>query len=140
MLVGRYTLQKDRFAFKTARDALCPICRDEEEDIVHMLLKCKSTRQIANPKIDILTRIYLEQGCRPPTTEIEITSAILNGWAYKRGNTSALSLNQTVSGEPQLSQETELKLWDNACILCSSLCLKLHKFRETAIELAKSGQ
>ena len=128
MLVGRYTLQKDRFAFRTAKDPLCPICTDKEEDIVHMLVKCKNTQHISSPKIDTLRHIYTEQGCRPPLSEIEVTSAILNGWAYKSDNA------------PTMSHDTELKLWDDANILCSSLCLKLHKYREKAIELAKSGQ
>ena len=136
MLVGRYPLNKDKFQYRTAKDPLCPLCSAEDEDITHMLIRCSHSRHLSDPKIELLRKIYVEQGCRPPGTEPEITSAILNGWAYSSQTTS---LVVTDSSETQ-KYDTELYQWDIASIICSSLCLKLDKFREKAMESAKPGQ
>ena len=133
MLVGRYPLNKDKFQYRTGKDPLCPLCSAEDEDITHMLIWCSHSRHLSEPKIELLRKIYVEQGCRPPGTEPEITSAILNGWAYSSQTTSLVVTDSSVTQ----NYDTELYEWDIASIICSSLCLKLDKFREKAMESAK---
>lgn len=131
MLVGRYPLQRDRYEFRTAKSPLCLLCNSQEEDIVHMLLQCNKSKHLSQHKINILKTIYIEQGCKPPSNEFQVTSAILNGWAYAPLNAKAELLE---TKEPEM---IALKTWDNASILCSNICLKMDKFRSKELEILK---
>ena len=49
----------------------------------HFLISCSRLAEARSDKIEALQDMYAAEGIRPPTSVAEITSAILNGSAYK---------------------------------------------------------
>jgi hypothetical protein len=83
LLTGRYGLQADRVHFtKQETSPICPLCQLEEEDAVHFCTACPTIVEDVKAKVTDLQAMYDRDGQRPPDSPREITSAILNGWAY----------------------------------------------------------
>ena len=126
MLTGRYPLNKDRYEYRTSKTPNCPLCEQVPEDITHFLTGCKVSQPVHEEKITQLQHVYAQQRLTPPTTDHELTSAILNGWGYanQEGATASVSLTDC----------------EGAHKLCSRICYKLDKFRQKLVdEKAKSS-
>ncbi len=54
MLTGTYSLQTRRVKFRQSNDGTCQLCHEEDEDLVHCLLRCSVTKTIRDKQ---LTRI-----------------------------------------------------------------------------------
>ncbi len=81
LLVGRLPLQAVRASY-TEDDPTCQACFTAPEDTTHFLLQCPATENEVRPLIIDLQTLYSADGLPVPTTESELTSAILNGWSY----------------------------------------------------------
>ena len=57
-------------------------CNSEPEDAEHFLVRCTALRGTTDALLQDLCRLYSEEGLQPPSNHHELTSAILNGWAY----------------------------------------------------------
>ena len=89
MMVGRYRTQEVQAKYLkkiTLLSDACPLCNEETEDILHMLVTCASLKETREEKIATLKEIYVEEGVPPPANPHELCSAILNGWGYRRTN------------------------------------------------------
>ena len=121
MLTGRFPLNKSRYELDLRPDPLCSLCKTHSEDITHFLLACPVSNHISSPKIVSLQSIHHEQKQAQPITHFQITSAILNGWAYQVDEAS--------------KDYVVLKYHEKANILCSALCYKLDKNRASITEI-----
>ena len=83
LLTSRYPLQQYRVRFtRQDSDPTCPLCNSEPEDAEHFLVRCTALRGTTDALLQDLCRLYSEEGLQPPSNHHELTSAILNGWAY----------------------------------------------------------
>ena len=51
LLTGTYLLMKNRAKFSNC-SALCPLCSEEDEDIVHFLVKCETNKKLRSDFLD----------------------------------------------------------------------------------------
>jgi hypothetical protein len=63
-------------------DPSCPLCHIEEEDTIHFLTRCHPLDHVRRTKIQDLILLYQSEQLQPPTLDVEICSAILNGACY----------------------------------------------------------
>ena len=126
MMTGRYPLNKTRHELDLRPDPICSLCHTDPEDISHFLISCTASQHISSPKISSLQGMYHEQKRTPPVNPFQITSAILNGWAYQISE----------SGKEFIY----LNDHKNANALCSSLCYKLDKNRKSLIESSQTNK
>ena len=124
MLTGRFPLNQTRCELALRSDPLCSICKTNPEDITHFLITCKTSLHISAPRISSLQSMYTDQKRAPPVTQFQITSAILNGWAYQI--------------EAENKKYIYLDHHDKANTLCSSLCYKLDKYRQSLTDAVKT--
>jgi hypothetical protein len=48
MLTGTYNLESTQYTFRRVKTDLCRLCKEETEDITHMLLRCKTLSNITD--------------------------------------------------------------------------------------------
>ena len=140
LLIGRYGLQKERVAFtKQEVDPLCPLCREEEEDVVHFITACKHRCPRSVSMITDLQDFYRQDNARPPSTPEEVSSAVLNGWGYRGGPVASMSsfsvdnLSLNSSSLNLNSCSTIIALKSKiipANQLCNTICHRLHVHRD----------
>ena len=83
LLTGRYGLQHERVAYtKQDISPICRLCNKEDEDVSHFLLRCPKRCPQTDLMIKDLQNMYAAENIKPPHSQHEITSAILNGWGY----------------------------------------------------------
>ena len=128
--------------------------------MIHFIARCTERPPQVVEMIQDLQGLYKEDGLRPPTTEREITSAVLNGWGYASdpaapgpchaqshcdpsGNTQpTLDMphsHNDIKHMPQShnSNSHSVKLISKslpANQLCNIICHKLHIHRDTSIQ------
>ena len=49
MLASAYILHKNRKALNQTHDTTCPLCSNSEEDMAHVLISCRHTRNDSDP-------------------------------------------------------------------------------------------
>ena len=123
MLAGRYRLQTAAALYsKHKESSLCPLCEQEDEDIIHLLVLCPKLEAARENKLRRLTEIYLDEGVKPPESPYEMCSALLNGNSY------------TYSEEADyIFSITSAQHISTANSICNILCHKLHTVRDILI-------
>lgn len=123
ILVGRYNLQSQRVKFlKQNVNPNCPLCNQEEEDTPHFLIRCPKLQRERDSRLEKVCQIYKEESLKPPATDVEKCSAVLNGWGYRSDliNTDLIILKH---------KHSIIK----ANQLSNLLCHKLHVLRDILI-------
>ena len=139
MLTGRFRVQATISKFsKGDISPTCCLCGLETEDIEHMVARCPSLAEVRSEKIKELCSMYIEEGLQPPTSTTELTSAILNGAAYRRDDkkqpNNIHEIGSTQLGDTEVN--VHIKLRENvarANIATSKLCLQLQTQRDHAM-------
>ena len=72
--------------FYKIADSTCKLCKEESENIIHILVRCPILQDKRANKVRILQAIYEEIQLQWPVEEDEICSAILNGDCYIRSS------------------------------------------------------
>ena len=125
LLIGRYGLQQERKHYtKQEESALCPLCKSEEEDVSHFLLRCPKRYQSSSMLRD-LQCMYEADGRRPPTSHHELTSAILNGWGYCMGGHVGFCSQDSSCNIIKLNEKGT-----PANQLCNTICHHMHVNRD----------
>ncbi len=136
MLTGRFRVQASVSKFSNG-DVLptCCLCGLEDEDIEHLVTRCPALTETRVERVNEIRHIYSEEGLQPPTTTTEVTSAILNGGAYRRDAAQETN-NRHDTCNTQLSNlddSKHVRLTENvlrANIAASKLCLQLQTQRD----------
>ena len=86
MLGGRFKTQLDTSMFYKIEDLICKLCKEESEEIRHILVRCPILQDKRANKVHILQAIYEENQLPSPVEEDEICFAIVNGDCYIRSS------------------------------------------------------
>ena len=129
ILVSRINIQASSWKKHKGEDPRCPMCEEEEEDIQHLLVSCPATHAIREERIPEIRDLYKAEEKRPPRSQSEVCSAIINGGSYVMNE-------ETTNGGSQPSQFNRLIHLRNdteAHILCNLLCHRIYKERDIKI-------
>ena len=149
MLLGRYGLQYEKYEFtKESSNNICKLCNKDTEDMIHFITSCEKRPNDTDNMIRDLQKMYEDDNLTPPSSETEVTSAVLNGWGYKMDyiklNSSHKSGNHKVISHINHSHkkhshfkyshksprvESLKAMKKPAVLLCNSICHKLHRNR-----------
>lgn len=127
MLTGRFRTQDLEAKFRREEDKMCKLCRREEEDILHMLVRCPVLHKHRQLKMKTLSDLYQEAGISPPTTDMEICSAVLNGDCYIGSDTGDSCIGSHAARVKTIQCP---KLITRANLICNLLCKKLARERD----------
>ena len=140
LLIGRYGLQEEKVKFtKQETNPVCPLCHVESEDVVHFITRCPKRQPSIQDMIKDLQKLYHEEDLRAPASNDEITSAVLNGWGYRRealvklGGDSGSGVSSSILSLAISSSSLVVALSNKtipANQLCNSICLRLHINRD----------
>ena len=129
MLAGRFKTQLETSRFYKKEDSICKLCKQESEDIGHILVRCPILQDRRANKVRILQAIYEENQLPSPVEEAEICSAILNGDCYIRSS---------VSPNPGAPNNRLIRLPEHASLnankQCNLLCWNLHIDRDYRLQ------
>ena len=147
MLAGRYHTQSSKAKFSQGKlSPTCQLCGEEEENIEHFLCRCSALQKERVTRIKDLKTLYQEEGLLEPTTDEEMTSAILNGGAFEISVGSQHSENCNCNCSKQnvckhksnnsASNTYIVMLTEHHIVanqLCNLICHRLHIQRDTVL-------
>lgn len=117
MLAGRFILQADRARFNQfAVDPTCKLCDSGPEDMTHFIATCPALQEAREQPISDFMALYQASQITPPTTDLELCSAVLNGGPYQNSH------DRIPEDKNNIFQQ-----------LASHICHRLHRERDIAI-------
>ena len=125
LLVGRFSTQSVRARYSGSGSKLCQLCLEEDEDTIHLLIRCHRLQHCRSNKVEILKQLYAEEKLPPPNTDQEICSAILNGDCFI--SSTQLSPLQMLADIVRISNPD---LIYRSNMVASLLCISLVKERD----------
>jgi hypothetical protein len=136
MITGRFrTAVLEKLYYNKPED-VCKLCLDEEEDLPHLLIRCKVLEDFRAPKLQKLISIYYEDEVTPPTGQHELCTAILNGWGYAKLNDIGVTAHTVAYQVVSLKSAIAI---DAANKLCNNLCYSLAKQRDLCLNILLEG-
>jgi hypothetical protein len=125
MLSGTYILQSTRAKFNQHEvDPICLLCREEEEDMIHFIVRCPALKAIRSTKLKTeMLPVAEKLMITVPEEATEQCRFILNGgYPYHR--------QRDVSDTGRLSSHVDFStLQKKLQKICSMLCYRLHMKR-----------
>ena len=139
MLTGRFRTMVECSRYQNKGDGgnpICPLCQEENEDILHLLTRCRAMQHLRNSKVTTLQDMYRDDGKPPPSSDREVCSAILNGSCYLK-DAYPINHNNRVINKRNLAINAiyieDSNIIYRANSLCNSICYMISIRRDTLL-------